>query len=274
MNTFRLPYRNGLVDFSQPTQSQSQSRSNAKAADSADEAENLLQSESFLKRIEAVREQDKRFQLNRDVRINFVEVKQRQTKKAPPVMVHAFQMAKDMGLNVFWIPLEQLDKLLQQSGSHVLILGTFKDDLYRRLVREPRVRIFGPMCVDYCNIRLNQLLPARLISPYTLCMRHTFVTFAGLESKLQNRLVLFVQLMGGHVSRPYRGGITHVIAATQLASKCVMARKESIPIMKSDWVIKLWERSINDSIDAFSASLYRSHRLPIFAGLKICGSQV
>jgi hypothetical protein len=259
--TISRPYRNGLA---------SQSSQRAISVETND----LQQSPACLARIEAIRIEDLQNQLPFDVRIYFVEVKQRQTNKAPEVLLTAYEMAKDMRCNVRLLPIEQLDEIIAQPGEHVLVLGSLTDDLYRKLLGQPSLRLFGPACIDYCDLSKNRWLPIRSIPPYNLCMRHTFVTCADLSATESNRLLRFVQLMGGHVSIPFRNCTTHVIAHSQLSPKCELARRHSVPIMTVDWIVHIWQRSMMNPIDALSRDSYQYGRLPIFAGLQICASQV
>lgn len=79
--------------------------------------------------------------------------------------------------------------------------------------------------------------------------------------------------MNGTISPSLTKAVTHVVTASALSEKSILAQKDKIPLMTPDWVRAIWQDNQEGLVDA-TDSRYVKYTCPVFYNIKICMSQL
>ena len=66
----------------------------------------------------------------------------------------------------------------------------------------------------------------------------------------KNELQQKVERMGGIYANSFHDGVTHLICSLVRSKKYEVAVAKDVPIMTSDWLLQVWEKSKHDPVHA------------------------
>ncbi|RWS17380.1 DNA topoisomerase 2-binding protein 1-like protein [Dinothrombium tinctorium] len=188
-------------------------------------------------------------------------------------MQAAFQMLADNGFIVSWVDEKQVYKLIDGRELRYFVFETFDGKTYEH-IRTQKCRIFGPNCILQCNPAARVHLPVRDRPVMSLCMRSIAVTITGFNKQRKEELIKKIELMCGVFSNELKTGVTHIVAYNAMSNKCRAARGQDFKIMTDKWIDDCWEQCKTKIFLANSNDYFRKYRLPLFAGMNICVSQL
>ena len=79
--------------------------------------------------------------------------------------------------------------------------------------------------------------------------------------------------MGGIYSNAFHDGVTHLACSLVRSKKYEVAVSKDVPIMTSDWINQVWEKSKHDPVHATDPQFSR-YKCPALHGLSITISQL
>lgn len=153
------------------------------------------------------------------------------------------------------------------SKKDVFIFDCFEGDFFQQLQQTKSI-IIGPPCLINCLLK-NQEIPLGTSPVYTTAMRDLQISATGITPQEKEKLKVLIQWMGGHYFQNFSRSITHLISNTIKSAKYEHASLNGIPVMHTDWVQRVWERSCAAEDILATDIEFDKYKLPIFFGTNI-----
>ncbi|XP_037805699.1 DNA topoisomerase 2-binding protein 1 [Lucilia sericata] len=153
------------------------------------------------------------------------------------------------------------------SKKDVFIFDRFEGDFFQQLQQTKSI-IIGPPCLINCLLK-NQEIPLGTSPVYTAAMRDLQISATGITPQEKEKLKGLIQWMGGHYFQNFSRSITHLISNTIKSAKYEHATLNGIPVMHTDWVQRVWERSCAAEDISATDEEFDKYKLPIFFGTNI-----
>jgi len=149
----------------------------------------------------------------------------------------------------------------------VFIFDSFEGDFFEQL-QMTKSLIIGPSCLTSCLLHC-QPVPLGSSPVFTCAMRDLQISATGFPPNEKETLKKLIQWMGGHYFQNFGRSITHLVSNTIKSTKYEHATLNGIPVMHSNWVQKVWDRSCKDNTVLAVNEEFDKYRLPIFYGTNI-----
>lgn len=182
--------------------------------------------------------------------------------KNTSLMDRAFQIAKKADLKVSWTT-NITDKTQVYVCERIM-----SNPILENVCRD--ICILGPcFIIQICEDKLPKKLQ-KGIRRISNVLAHAVICFTSIPHKQRAVFKEKVQLMGGIASGDFHEGITHLVAAEAGSRKFIVASYLNKPIMKFEWLTKLW----NDchSNPTINVNDYDKYACQLFEGLTVCVS--
>ncbi|XP_061194759.1 protein ECT2-like isoform X2 [Saccostrea echinata] len=148
----------------------------------------------------------------------------------------------------------------------VFVLSEFGGDVFHNLYKA-EANIVGPPVILLCA-KENKEIPCHSRPLYCTAMEGVILCFTGLDKQEARPLAEIVHHMGGSVRRDVSSKVTHLIADCTDGPKYRLASSLEIPIVKTDWIYKVW--ADRDVIGMKADEKMVQHRVPPFYKCCLC----
>ncbi|XP_027503380.1 protein ECT2 isoform X1 [Corapipo altera] len=123
----------------------------------------------------------------------------------------------------------------------VFVVSDFQDSIFPNLCKAD-CRVIGPPVVLHCAQK-GEPLPFSCRPLYCASMLNLVLCFTGFRKKEELvKLVTLVHHMGGIIRRDFSSKVTHLVANSTHGDKFRIAVSLGVPIMKTEWIYKAWEK--------------------------------
>ncbi|XP_078521572.1 protein ECT2 [Lissotriton helveticus] len=145
----------------------------------------------------------------------------------------------------------------------VFVLSDFQNPVFNHLYKA-ECRILGPPIVLYCSQK-GEPLPFTSRPLYSPSMLNLVLCFTGFRRKDELvRLVNLVHHMGGTIKRDFSSKVTHLVASSTHGDKFRVAVSLGTPIMKTEWILKAWEKRNEVGFSAANEEFRNEFKVPPF----------
>uniref|UniRef100_A0A8C5QQX6 Epithelial cell transforming 2 n=1 Tax=Leptobrachium leishanense TaxID=445787 RepID=A0A8C5QQX6_9ANUR len=145
----------------------------------------------------------------------------------------------------------------------VFVLSDFQNPSFQYLYKAD-CRVLGPPIIFYCA-RKGEPMPFTSRPLYCASMLNLVLCFTGFRRKEELvKLVTLVHHMGGTIRKDFSSKVTHLIANSTHGDKFRVAVSLGTPIMKSDWIIKAWEKRNELEFSATDEEFKNAFKVPPF----------
>ncbi|KAJ1087590.1 hypothetical protein NDU88_000757 [Pleurodeles waltl] len=172
----------------------------------------------------------------------------------------------NMEIKVSYIRTETVDEFGDADSPEfetVFVLSDFQNPVFNRLYKA-ECRILGPPIVLYCSQK-GEPLPFTSRPLYSPSMLNLVLCFTGFRRKDELvKLVNLVHHMGGTIKRDFSSKVTHLVASSTHGDKFRVAVSLGTPIMKTDWILKAWEKRNEVGFSAANEEFRNEFKVPPF----------
>lgn len=149
----------------------------------------------------------------------------------------------------------------------VFVLEKFEGSFFEHL-QKTKALVVGPRCLIQCLVDCSPI-PLGNTPVFTTAMRDLHISATGFTGEEKEKMRNLISWMGGYYYSNFGRNITHLVANTIKSTKYEHAAVNGIPIMHTDWVEAVWEKSKAQQDVSASNTAFDNYRLPIFYNLNI-----
>ncbi|XP_027541610.1 protein ECT2 isoform X1 [Neopelma chrysocephalum] len=145
----------------------------------------------------------------------------------------------------------------------VFVVSDFQDSIFPNLCKAD-CRVIGPPVVLHCAQK-GEPLPFSCRPLYCASMLNLVLCFTGFRKKEELvKLVTLVHHMGGIIRRDFSSKVTHLVANSTHGDKFRIAVSLGVPIMKTEWIYKAWEKRNEIDFCAADDDFRSQYKVPPF----------
>ncbi|XP_050164043.1 protein ECT2 isoform X4 [Myiozetetes cayanensis] len=145
----------------------------------------------------------------------------------------------------------------------VFVVSDFQDSIFPNLCKAD-CRVIGPPVVLHCAQK-GEPLPFSCRPLYCASMLNLVLCFTGFRKKEELvKLVTLVHHMGGIIRRDFSSKVTHLVANSTHGDKFRIAVSLGVPIMKTEWIYKAWEKRNETDFCAADDDFRNQFKVPPF----------
>ncbi|KAK7583879.1 hypothetical protein V9T40_004842 [Parthenolecanium corni] len=186
----------------------------------------------------------------------------------------AFSNATDWNLKPKWIREEECLAIDVNSKGNVFVFEEFVGEFFNKFVDTYRLaRIIGPKCLLTCFTE-NISIPNTRYPVYNLVMNGLLVTTSISAAEEKKKIKDLIGFMGGDCTDVLTTNTTHLIVSSIMSEKCVRAKERNIPVLRSEWIEDLWQRSLISDMNWTNAEFMAAYECPMFYKLNMSTSQL
>lgn len=148
----------------------------------------------------------------------------------------------------------------------VFVLSEFEGDVFHNLSKA-EANIVGPPVIYHCA-KENKEVPCHSRPLYNTAMEGVILCFTGLDKQEARPLAEIVHHMGGSIRRDVSAKVTHLIADCTDGPKYRLASSLGTPIVKPDWIYKVW--ADKDVVGIKADDKMVQYRVPPFYKCCLC----
>uniref|UniRef100_A0A1I7TTX7 BRCT domain-containing protein n=1 Tax=Caenorhabditis tropicalis TaxID=1561998 RepID=A0A1I7TTX7_9PELO len=185
----------------------------------------------------------------------------------------AFRIAKSSNLSPEWIDSDVMGGLEYSDDSFVI--PCFRGTIFQR-IQKKKLKIYGPPILIEC-IQNGKQLPLPGHPVYSSVFDGARISFTRIEPERKRVLQEKLNWMSGLVTQSLCVESTHLVAGrAEQTDKYKAAIKNSIEVMRTEWIDDLWETT-QTTMGRFSGLVKEaidSYKLRVFEGLEMAISSI
>ncbi|XP_050164042.1 protein ECT2 isoform X3 [Myiozetetes cayanensis] len=171
-----------------------------------------------------------------------------------------------MEIKVPYIKIDTIEELGDSDSPEfetVFVVSDFQDSIFPNLCKAD-CRVIGPPVVLHCAQK-GEPLPFSCRPLYCASMLNLVLCFTGFRKKEELvKLVTLVHHMGGIIRRDFSSKVTHLVANSTHGDKFRIAVSLGVPIMKTEWIYKAWEKRNETDFCAADDDFRNQFKVPPF----------